>query len=257
MSQYIDEDLIIKDIDSPLHKYFYFYRIDIKNSFLSDRQKFVQKIKSNILNIYLFICVIYYGILSLIIQNKRVPQYYFDFIQYFGEYPEFYYLCAIFGSIHGFRVLHIFNHSNSNDYEWLKIIKVLNGLQSLDSLKIHNKNEIQEYIQKIKSFKFFVYISAYLTYILNFFTTLTVLYLSFDSSDLIRFGIFSTFIYLIFCYSLTTVIIFSFLYYFIVCFYCKTIFKSFNYSIKQLFDGKALLKYKTIDQRSQQYLFGY
>jgi hypothetical protein len=47
-----------------------------------------------------------------------------------------------------------------------------------------------------------------------------------------------------------SVIGFSFLYYFIVCFYCKTIFKSFNYSIKQLFDGKgkAFLKYKTIDQ---------
>jgi hypothetical protein len=45
-----------------------------------------------------------------------------------------------------------------------------------------------------------------------------------------------------------TVITFSFLYYFIVCYYCKTIFKAFNNSIKQLFDGKAFLKYKTIDQ---------
>jgi hypothetical protein len=53
MSQSIDEDLVIKDIDSPLYKYFYFYRIDIKNCFASDRQKFVQKIKSNILWIYL------------------------------------------------------------------------------------------------------------------------------------------------------------------------------------------------------------
>jgi hypothetical protein len=40
------------------------------------------------------------------------------------------------------------------------------------------------------------------------------------------------------------------LYYFIVCFYCKTIFKSFNNSVKLLFDGKGktFLKYKTIDQ---------
>jgi hypothetical protein len=47
-----------------------------------------------------------------------------------------------------------------------------------------------------------------------------------------------------------TVIAFSFFYYFIAFFYCKTIFKSFNNSIKQLFDGKgkAFLKYKTIDQ---------
>jgi hypothetical protein len=52
MSQSIDEDLVIKDIDSALYKYFYFYTIDIKNCFVSDRQKFVQKIKSNILSIY-------------------------------------------------------------------------------------------------------------------------------------------------------------------------------------------------------------
>jgi hypothetical protein len=115
MSQSIDEDLVIKDIDSPLYKYFYFYRIDIENCFVSDRQKFVQKIKSNILWIYFFICIIRYGILSIIIKNKRVPQYFFDLIQYFGGIPEFYCLCAIFASILSFRIVHIFNHSNSND----------------------------------------------------------------------------------------------------------------------------------------------
>jgi hypothetical protein len=250
MSESIDKDLVIKDIDSPLYKYFYFYRIDIKNCFVSDRQKFVQKIKSNIFGIFLFIFVIRYGILLILFKKNRASLYYFDLVQYLGEFPEFYYLGSLFISILCFRILHIFNHSNSNDYEWLKIIKVFNGSQSLDSLKIYNKNEIQEYIQKIKSFEFFVYISAYLINILNFFTTLAVLYLSFDSSDLIRFGIFSAFIYLTVCYSLSTVIIFSFLYYFIVCFYCKTIFKSFNNSLKKLFDGKgkAFLKYKTIDQ---------
>jgi hypothetical protein len=250
MSQSIDEDLVIKDIDSPLYKYFYFYTIDIKNSFVSDRQKFVQKIKSNILWIYFFVCIIRYGVLSIIIKNKRVPQYYFDLIQYFSEFPEFYYLITIFGSILCFGILYIFNHSNSNEYEWLKIIKVLNGSQSLDSLKINNKNEIQNYVQKIKSFKFSLNLCVYLTFTLAFFTSLAVLFLYFNCSDLIRFGILSAFIYLINAFFGMFVIGFSFLYYFIVCFYCKTIFKSFNNSIKQLFDGKgkAFLKYKIIDQ---------
>jgi hypothetical protein len=250
MSESIDKDLVIKDIDSPLYKYFYFYRIDVKYYFLSDRQNLVQKIKSNILWIYLCICVIYYGILSLVIKNKRVPQYYFDLIQYFGEYPEFYYLCAIFVSIFSFRILHIFNHSNSNDYLWFKILRVLNDSQSLDSLKIYNKNEIQKYVQKIKTFKFILNLCLYSALIFSFLTTLALILLYFDYSDLIKFGLLSAFVYLINSYFWISICGFSFFYYFIVCFYCRTIFKSFNNSIKQLFDGKGktFLKYNIIDQ---------
>jgi hypothetical protein len=248
MSESIDEDLVIKDIDSPLYKYLYFYRIDIRNCFVSDRQKLVQKIKSNTLSIILIIYIIRYGILLKIFKTKKV--HYFDIIQYFGGFPEFYYLCAIFVLIFSFRILYIFNHSNSNDYEWLQIIKVLNGSQSFDSLKIYNKNEIQKYVQKIKSFKFFLNLFNYSHNIFNFFSTLAVLFLFFNYSDLIRFGILSAFIYLMISYFGLSISAFSFFYYFIVCFYCKTIFKSFNNFIKLLFDGKskAFLKYKTVDQ---------
>jgi hypothetical protein len=146
--------------------------------------------------------------------------------------------------------LHIFNHSNSNDYEWLKIIKVLNGSQSLDSFKIYNKNEIKNYVQKIKAFKYFLNLCVHSILIFVFLTSLAVLFLFFNYSDLIKFGLLSAFIFFISAYFGMFVIVFSFFYYFIVCFYCKTIFKSFNKSIKLLFDGKgkALLKYKTIDQ---------
>jgi hypothetical protein len=188
--------------------------------------------------IYFFVCIIRYGILSIIFK-KRISIHYFDLFQYLGEFPEFYYVIVIFGFILCFRILHIFNHSNSNDYEWLKIIKVLNGSQSLDSLKIYNKNEIQNYVQKIKSLKFFINFCVYLTFTFVSFTTLAVLFLFFNYSDLIRFGVLSAFIHLINSYFLMFVNGFSFFYYFIVCFYCKTIFKSFNNSIKQLFDGKG------------------
>jgi hypothetical protein len=250
MSESIDEDLVIKDIDSPLYKYFYFYRIDIKNYFASDRQKLVQKIISNILSIYLLICVIRYGIIAVLIKKRKFSLYYFDLFQYFGEFPEFYYTFLIFCSIFCFRILHIFNHSNINDYVWIKIIRALNGSQSFDSLKIYKKNEIQKYVQKIRTFKFLINLYVYSTLTFALFTSLTILFLFFNYSDLIRFGLLSAFIFLIDSYFWLSIIGFSFLYYFIVCFYCKTIFKSFNNSIKLLFDGKgkAFLKYKTIDQ---------
>jgi hypothetical protein len=250
MSESIYEDLVIKDIYSPLYKYLYSYRIDLRNSILSERQKLVQKIKSNISSIYLFICVIRYGILSIIFQDKGISLYYFDLIQFYGKFPEFYYLCAISVSILSFRILHIFNHSNGHEYEWLKIIQVLNGSQSLDSLKIFNENGIRKYIRKIKSFNFFVNLFIYSTIAFHFLTAVAVLFLFFNYSDLIRFGLFSAFIYLINCYFWMTTIGFGFFYYFIVCFYCKTIFNSFNNSIKLLLDGKseAFLKFKSIDQ---------
>jgi len=53
MSESIDEDLVIKDIDSPLYKYLFFYRIDINNCFVNGRQNLVQKIKSNILDFFI------------------------------------------------------------------------------------------------------------------------------------------------------------------------------------------------------------
>ncbi len=45
LSEFI-EDLVIKDIDSALYKYLYFYRTDTKNCFVSDRKKLVQKISA-------------------------------------------------------------------------------------------------------------------------------------------------------------------------------------------------------------------
>ncbi len=93
MSEPIDEDLVIKDIDSPLYKYLFFYRIDINNRFVSNRQKLVQKIKLNIFSICLFIFIIRYGILLKFFKNKTI--YYLDILQYFGEFPQFI-TCALY-----------------------------------------------------------------------------------------------------------------------------------------------------------------
>jgi hypothetical protein len=91
MSDSIEEYSIIKDIDLPLYKYLFFYRFDIRNCFVSERQKFVQKLKSNILFVYLFTRIVRYGIHLKILKNKRIPVHYLDIVQYFGGIPEFSY----------------------------------------------------------------------------------------------------------------------------------------------------------------------
>jgi hypothetical protein len=89
MFESIDDNLIILDIDLPLYKYLFFYRFDIRNYF-SDRQKFVQKIKSNILSVFLIISIIRYGIELKILKNKKIPIYDLDIIEYFSEIVEYF-----------------------------------------------------------------------------------------------------------------------------------------------------------------------
>ncbi len=52
------------------------------------------------------------------------------------------------------------------------------------------------------------------------------------------------------CFSIVIVISYSFLYYFIVCYYCKVRFKSFNNCLKSLLNGKSnsFLELKTVDK---------
>ncbi len=251
MSESSDEDFIIKDIDSPLYKYLFFYRIEIRKSFVSDRQKSIQKIKSIILSIYLFICIVRYGIHSLILVNKNIiPVYYLDIVQYYGGIPEFYYFGTIFLLLFCLRIIHILNHSNSKDYEWLKIIKALNELQSFNALKIYNKNETQKYVRRIKTLKFITQYVIYSILLFEFLLSFAVLFIFFDLSDLLKYGILSSLIYFFNCYIWFPLIGFSSFYYFIVCYYCKTRFKSFNNYIQLLLNEKntAFLKYKTVDQ---------
>jgi hypothetical protein len=114
----------------------------------------------------------------------------------------------------------------------------LNGSQLFDSLKIYNKNEIQKYAQKIRSLKLMIHFFLYSILSIHFLLSFTFLF--YDYSDIISFGLLSAFIYLINCYFWSWVIGFSFLYYFIVCFYCRTIFESFINSIKLLLNEKVM-----------------
>jgi hypothetical protein len=250
MSDSIEEYSIIEDIDLPLYKYLFFYRFDIRNCFVSERQKFVQKLKSNILSVYLFICIIRYGINLKILKNKRIPAHYLDIIQYFGGIPEFIYLCTILALILTLAIVLIFNHSIDKEYEWLNIIRILKGLNSIDSLKFYDKNETKNYINRIKSVRIFI-ISLFCTWILlDILLCFAVIFLYFSSSGLIIYGILGSINFLLCVYLCLSVIAISFFYYFIVCYYCNKRFESFNNYIKQLLNqkSKAFLKYKTFDQ---------
>ncbi len=59
------------------------------NLLLAIDKNLFQKIESNNFSIYLLICVIRYVILTIIIKKKKISHYNYDFIQYFGEFPEF------------------------------------------------------------------------------------------------------------------------------------------------------------------------
>ncbi len=242
--------MIIKDIDSPLYKYLLFYRFDIRNRFLTNKQKLYQRIKNNILCIYLFLSIVRYGIYLIVCKNGKIPIYYLDIIQYFGGITEYFYLNSFFFSILCLRILYIFNHSNSDEYEWLNIIRALCGLKSIYSFKFHDKNDIQLFVNKMKKLKLFNYLSVYFYLLITVLMIMTVSIFFLNTPDLIVYHILSAILYFSFNFSIITVISYSFLYFFIVCYYCKMRFKSFNNYLKSLLNGKSnsFLELKTVDK---------
>ncbi len=131
----IDDKLNIEDIDQPLYKYCLFYKFDISGHNVTQKQVIIQKFKSYISSIYIILFAIHTAICFIINKNGRIPLYYFDFIQYMGGITKFFYISAIIVCIMTVRIVYILNNSHNNHYDWLKIIEVLKGLNSLNRSK--------------------------------------------------------------------------------------------------------------------------
>jgi hypothetical protein len=159
-------------------------------------------------------------------KNESFPLFYNNIIRYVGGITEFCYTLGLFGQIISFIIICIFNYSDSNHYKWFQIIKVFKGIQTMDSIGFYDEKAIRKLITKIKFIKFFTIILADFGTIFVCLTSLTILIIFFNSLNIIigtlnaLWLLISTF----FVLKITT----SFLYYFIVCDYCRMRFKLFN-----------------------------
>jgi len=182
------------------------------------------------------------------IENGRLPNYYFDIVQYIGGVVEFVYVVAVINLISLLSILKIFNSTERINYRWLQIIKVLKGIQNLESIGLFNKKEWEKFSRKVKILLKIIKIFIKSIEILLMMTAIIASILFFDSTDILIFGIMSSSKLCAFVYSVFIIISYSFLYYFIVCYYCKMRFMSFNRDIFELISNKVLFTSKTVTQ---------
>ena len=90
--------MVLIDLDLLLHKIWIFYRYDISKRIVTQKQLFIQKFKVFYLSLFLLINLIRYTIYIFIANNGSLPIYYFDLLQYFGEYSELEFIIVVFES---------------------------------------------------------------------------------------------------------------------------------------------------------------
>ena len=167
MDEFSEENVIIEDIDQPLYKYCMFCRFDLSNKIVSHKQKVIQKLKLIILNIFITIFAIRCAVCLMIIKNERIPLYYFDIIQYFGGVSKIIYICAFIACVLSLSIIYILNNSHNTNYEWLKIIEVLKGLDSFESIEFNDKNMNYRYVKKIKFVKRVISLLFYFVFFIH------------------------------------------------------------------------------------------
>jgi hypothetical protein len=226
----IEPQLIINDIDLPLYTYGFFHRQDLNNYFDTESKRQNQKNKSLIITIWNFFNAVRYALHFKYLKNGRVPLYFFDVLQFIGGITEYFYGVAGLLSLLSFHILYLFNFSKSEYFQWLDIIKVLKGIQNMETIKIYDKIEMRKFVTKIRIIKKFIRIVILCS---NSFITLmpisTIIFQ--DLEYILKYGILSGISFCAFAYFVIFIPCYSFLYYFIVCYYCRIRFKSFNRKI--------------------------
>jgi len=155
MPENIDlSDFIIEDIDLPLYKYGLIHREDI-NSYLNCNKG----LKWPLFVCYTYIIWLIFGIFRHTIylkefKNEEIQLFSNDFLKYVGGITEFYYIICAIASAMTLRVVLVFKYSDIRLYRWLDIIKVLKGLQTMDTIGIFDENEMRRFVKRVKYLRF-------------------------------------------------------------------------------------------------------
>jgi len=240
--------IAIDDIDSALYKYGLIYRYDVNNYFDTQKKKQKQKLKTYALKIWLIICLVHTLICYMNVENGRLPIYYFDIIQYIGGVVEFCYGIGVVNLISLLCILNLYNSKERIDLRWFDLIQVLKGIQNLETIRLFDVNEWGKFARKVKFLLKTIQIFIKLIEILLILTAIMASILFFDSTDILVYGIISSLKLCSFIYFIFIIISYSFLHYFIVCYYCKMRFTLFNREILELISNKVFFMSKTVNQ---------
>jgi len=246
----INNELIVRDIDLPLYKYGLIHRIDINFYLENQNKKSIQKIKSNALIILLFFHTIRHIFYWVVSKNGRVPDIYLDITQYIEGFPQFNRAITVISGLFSLSIVFIFNYSRH--MEWVEIIESLKGIRRIDQFISFDNELMNKFVVKIKFMKSLI---RFITYFNIFGLTLKAIKagLSFHDWNLIMtFGVINILLYLPITYFVTFTVFYAFLYFYIVCHYCKMRFKSFHKFIDKV-NQKQFFEYRVLNEIVNEY----
>jgi hypothetical protein len=233
MSENLNNSSVIEDIDLPLYKYGLIYKQNIDNYLATNKQKKFQKIKSYALTAIFLIVNILSFIRLKFYKNLKDTIFYYDLLNYFGGLTQYIYAICLLGSLISLRLIYLFNYSDESLYEWLDIIEVLKGLKSVDSIGLEDREEYKLFIKRIKFFKFLVEICLKSFVYLSFFALITIAFLVFDTTQSVFYGLLNAMFHWFWMNYTFGVELYSFLFYFIICYYFRLRFKLLNNNISR------------------------
>ncbi len=140
----------------------------------------------------------------------------------------------------------LFNYSHN--MQWIEIIGILKGVRIMKNMRNSDLEFWQKFINRIKFVQIIIKLAVYSSI---FFLTLTLVSFVIVSHDLIeifKYGVIGIIIYFLMGFFVMFIISHSFLYFYIVCYYCRMRFRIFNNFLETKFVNKMFLKYKLLDE---------
>jgi hypothetical protein len=240
------QELAIEEIDLQLYRYGIILDVDKNNYFVDVKKRTIQKLKYYGVRLLFLVHIVRH--IFFIIKAKKgiVPIDYLDMSQYLGVLPQFARINVLLCLLLVFGIINLFNN-NSNIYvQFFDILKVLKGLEPKELIEIYDENEMNNFRRKVKAFKkiidYGVPVSA-VTLTLMVISTVTANYYPSHIKD----GILSGIMFLSWGYISVIVLFNGFIYFFIICVYCKIRFKIFNKEMPGI-NLKEFMRFKNADQ---------
>jgi hypothetical protein len=233
MSEDLNNSSVIEDIDLPLYKYGLIHKQNINNYLVTNKQKKFQAFKSYALTAFLLLIIILLLLQLRFYKNPNYPLFSYDLFNYLGGLTQFLYATCLFGVVMSLRLLHLFNYSDESIYKWLDIIKVLKGLENKDLIGLKNEEIYESFVQRIKFFKFLIEITLKFSAFLTFFLFIGLAFLVSNTIQSLFFGILDAIFHVLWTNYVLSVQLYSFLFYFMSCYYFEIRFKILNNNISR------------------------
>jgi hypothetical protein len=228
MSQNLNNFSVIKDIDLPLYKYGLIHKQNINNYLVTNKQKKFLAIKSYASTAIMLLVTIRLLLQLRFYKNQNYPLFYYDVFNYSGGLTQYASAISLLGALMTLRLIYLFNYSDESHYEWLDIIKVLKGLKNMDSIELKNEKEYESFVQRIKLFKFLIEITLNSSAFLFPFSLIGIVFFVSNTIQSLFFGILSAIFHSLWANYALGVQLYSFLFYFMSCYYFEIRFKILN-----------------------------